>query len=386
MNVMSDTKVVRTTAGEVVPGHLQRNAVEVRIYEDEIPDFIGPELERLYETVYCTLRRFQIYGEIDNASTYVARTGGAITCIILFRIERNIAKVINQQIAIAAADLRIFVDAIFDKYPSVSIISFFTLDTEINRFCRPFQKFKSLEENIVVLPPTREGYAANLHQGRLKRIQVGERKLKRDHPGFGFRVLAGTEVDEQTLRQIVLLAGARMAAKDQSAYISEADIGKILQLIHACGFVAVLTIDGVIRGGNVFYGVRGRYFMHIIAHDPDYDKYMLGNLVQYWVACFCIERKGRECWLMGGGAEHKKSFGASPKYFDSLVIYRSRLHYLSAVRRVMDGAARHSFHRFKQNLLERAQTERGHGRAAARCLELARWIKQLRRGASAKAK
>lgn len=368
------------------PKNGMRSALEVSIYENEIPGFVAAELDRLYETVYCTLARFRIYGEVDNASTYVARSQGAIVCVILFRIERGVLKVINQQIAIADEDLRIFADAVFAKYRSVHMISFYTLDTAIDRFSRPFQKFVALEENVLALPPTRDEYTLSLSQSFVKRLLRAERTLKRDHPGYHFEVLPGTQVSEQTLREIVGIASARMAAKQQGTYIREADIGKILQLIHVYGFMSVLTFDGVIRAGSVFYGVGARYFMHIIAHDPDYDKYMLGYLVQYWGTYFCIEQKGREFCLMGGWREYKERLRAFPKYLDSVDIYRSRFHYLLGMRRVSAGATRQFLHQARHGLRQLAQADSRSGRVAAKCLALARSFKELWYGAASEQK
>jgi hypothetical protein len=355
---------------------------EVSIYEKQIPDFVGPELERLYESVYCTLARFNIYGEARDASTYVARSGGVIQCLILFRIESGVVRVINQQIRLPDDDLRCFADAIFAKYRGARRIAFYAIDTTIAALHLPFQRYQVLEENVLALPRSRDEYTASLNQNLLKRLQGGERKLKRDHPGYQFQILRRTEVTDEILGHLVDMAGARMAAKQQSVYIRPEDIGKIRQLIHRYGFVGVLRIDGVIRGGNIFYGVGRRYFMHVIAHDPDYDKYMPGHMVQYLAACFCIDMAGLECCLMGGGRENKGRFRAVPKYLDSVDIYRSRLHFLLDARRVASGALRRYLHRAREDFYQLADTDTPAGRRAARALAALRSFKKgWRRGA-----
>jgi hypothetical protein len=360
--------------------------LDVSIYENQIPDFVAQELERLYEAVYCTVARFDIYGEAWDASTYVARAHGAVVCVILFRLERDVVKVINQQIAISEPDLREFAGAIFSRYRSVRLISCYAIETNIKRFPFPFQKFAVLEENVVALPRTPAEYTASLSQNLSKRLQSAKRKLKRDHADFSFEVLSGNQVSEQTLRELAGLARARMAAKQQAAYLGDADIAKILRVIHIYGFVGVLRVNGKMRGGNIFYGVGKRYFMHVIAHDPDYDKYMLGHLVQYLAACYCIERGGRECCLMGGGRETKARFGAFPKYLESVDIYRSRLHYLLALRRVAAAATRRFLHRSKQDFLRFAQDDSGAARAAAIILALLRSTRQRWRGGAGEMK
>jgi hypothetical protein len=361
-------------------------AFDVAIYENEIPDFVERDLERLYESVYCTMARFRIYGEAHGASTYVARSGTAATCVILFRLEGRVVKVVNQQIALSAADLRRFSQAVFARYPQAQRISFYAIDTQLAQFPYPFQQFEALEENVLALPSTADDYRAMLSANLGKRLQSAERKLKRDFPQFKFEVLAGTQVSEAMLRKIVGLAGARMAAKQQDAYIREADIASILRVIHAYGYAGVFTVDGEVRAGNVFYGVGRRYFMHIIAHDPDYDKYMLGHLVQYLAACHCITLGGRECCLMGGGRENKARFGAHPTFLCSVDIYRSRTQRLLSMRRVWGAAAVRGLHQARHDFTELAEADSRAGRLAARCLALVRWARQFRQTLAGAAK
>jgi hypothetical protein len=116
--------------------------------------------------------------------------------------------------------------------------------------------------------------------------------------------------------------------------------------------------------------------MHVIAHDPDYDKYMLGHMVQYLAACHCINLGGRECCLMGGGRENKARFRAYPKYLDSVDIYRSRFHYLLSWRRLSAGVARRFMHWARHDAARLAHGDSRAARAAATCIALARSARQ----------
>jgi hypothetical protein len=379
MDIARDTKNAQLDypSGKAAP--VRAGAPGSTIHEHEIPDFVAHELERLYESVYCTMARFRVYGEAEGASTYVARDGQAITCVILFRIEGRVVKVINQQVALSAADLRGFARAVFARYRKARLISFYAIDSRLEQFPYPYESCEALEENVVRLPAQPQDYDDSLSQNLLKRLQSAERKLKRDFPDFRFQVLKGTEVSEHLLRTITGLAGARMAAKQQEAYIHDADIGNILRVIHAYGYAGVLTVDGVVRGGNVFYGVGQRYFMHIIAHDPDYDKYMLGHMVQYLAARHCITLGGRECCLMGGGRENKSRFGARTMYLSSVDIYRSRWQRMLSARRVWAAGIRHRMHQARHDLSRLAQADNGVGKAVARGLALLRAVRHPRK-------
>jgi hypothetical protein len=163
-----------------------------------------------------------------------------------------------------------------------------------------------------------------------------------------------------------------MAAKQQGAYLDEEALAGILRVVYAYGYVGILKLNGEVRAGNVFYGVGKRYFMHIIAHDPDYDKYMLGHMVQYLAAVHCIKLGGKECCLMGGSRENKARFGATTMYFSSVDIYRSRLHLALSARRVWAIAARRWLRQARHELAQLARAEGFGARVVARCVALLR--------------
>src|SRR4051794_21524064 len=81
---------------------------EIRSYDNEVPAFAEAELERLYECLMSTLARFDIYAAAPGASTYVVREHGQVTTLFLFRHERNQVIVYNEQMPLAAADIRRF--------------------------------------------------------------------------------------------------------------------------------------------------------------------------------------------------------------------------------------------------------------------------------------
>lgn len=348
----------------------------ISIYENEIPSFVEIELERLYSNVYSTLARFNIYGTATNASTYVVKKGDVITAIFIFREERGEIKLINQQIEIDASDILMFVKTIFSRYQSVKIISFYAINTNIQKIHFPFQKFNVLEENVIFLPATLDKYLASLSANFRYQLRDREKKLKKQFPSFRYESFSKLEVSEQLVREIIRLTRLRMAVKKKAAYINEADIGFIIQLVRAYGSVYVATIDGRICAGTIWYRVGRRNHMHVIAHDPAYDQYMLGNQINFFAVCDCITHGGHECWMMGGGA-YKLRFLAFPIHFDTLVIFRSRTQFLLNLPRVSATAARIWQRRTKQKLVQLAQGDSFVARLVAKGLILARSIKRF---------
>jgi hypothetical protein len=352
-------------------------SAKISIYENEIPEFVEVKLEQLYGNIYSTLARFHIYGAVTNASTYVARKGEVITAIFIFSEERGEIKIINQQVEIDAADIVMFAETIFSKYRSAKIISFYAINTNIPRLHFPFQKFNTLKENIIFLPATLEEYMASLSTSFRYQLRDREKKLRRKFPSFRYESFSKSEVSEQLVREIVNLTCMRMAVKKKAPYINEADIGLIVQLTRVYGSVYIATIDGQICAGTIWYRVGRRNHMHIIAHDPAYDKYMLGNQIAFSAVRDCIACGGRECWLMSGGEAYKSRFLAIPMHLDSLVIFRSRAQFMLNLPRVSATAVGILLRQVKKKLVQSAQGDRFLAHLAVKGLTLARSIKHF---------
>jgi hypothetical protein len=150
----------------------------------------------------------------------------------------------------------------------------------------------------------------------------------------------------------------------------------MLPLIRAYGWVGTATVDGAIVGGNIWYRVGSRCFLHLIAHDPQYNQYSLGNYLVYLGFCDVISQGGRECWLMGGGQANKARFRARPRVFHGVQVYRSRVYYLRDWRRVSQRAMREFLREVKRALARLAYGSSPVARPASACLVLWRAIQR----------
>lgn len=304
------------------------NPVTETIYPNEIPPFVDATLERLYACVYCTLRRIEAYDSLAGVSTYVRKEGATITAVILFRIDAHVVSVINQQINLPAAKMLAFCDKLFRTFADVRVIRFYGIDATLDRFAFPFQQLQSIEENIIQLPASKEKYLASLRPQFVKQILTRAAKIAQDHPSFQLQTADRGDIQEQQVTDILALAKQRMAAKGREIYSEKVDRTALMKTLKKYGHVVMATIDGRICAGSIFFSVGKRHFHTYIAHNPEYDEYMLGN--QMWLAAilYSIELRGEECWLMGGARLHKSRFKAKPFAFNSITVYRSRFHAL----------------------------------------------------------
>jgi hypothetical protein len=379
MDIAQETEGSRLEAGPA--GERYRSAagaeaVTVSVYESAVPAFVGRELERLYESLYSTLLRLDIYDNLDQVCTYVEKTGGTISAVLLYQRADGVVRVLNQQIGLASATIARFCDVLFARYIGLRQISFYALRSKVERLPFPFQQFRALDENVLVLPATAQAYFASLSGTFRKNLRVADRRMRQKFPSFRYQVLSGAEVTEATLRDIIRMTGQRMAFKKKSAYIGVDETIRLLPLLRAYGTVGVATVDGRLCGANIWYRVGSHCFMHLIAHDPQYNAQMLGNYLVYLGLGDAIAQGGRECWLMGGGQANKARFGAVPRALASVVVYRSRLHYLVDWRRIAQRALREFLRERKKALAALAYGSSPAARAARTGLSLWRAIQR----------
>jgi hypothetical protein len=294
-------------------------------YENEVPAYIGPELEKIYGNFFSTLEQFRETDRIDHAHTYVVFEGEKIATIFLFRIEQNEVRVLNEVIKVRQKEVDLFSNFIFSTYGSVDIILFHAVDTDVTPSHRPYQRINCLEDIVLTLPNTTEQYLNSLGKSTKKTIKGYTHKIERDFPSFQVRTYIREEADEQLIRQIIEFNRARMLSTGKISAFDENAVKHIIHFVHVYGMICVAMIDGKICAGSISYKVGDNYFMHVSAHDPDYDHYRLGVLFRYLTICESIRRGGRECHFLWGRQEFKFSLLGIQRDLHDLVLYRSRI-------------------------------------------------------------
>jgi len=144
-----------------------------------------------------------------------------------------------------------------------------------------------------------------------------------------------------------------MESANKKGYISEKQITKLIRLINGHGKVSIATINGGICAASVWYRVGRRNFMHIIAHDPNFDDFKLGHLLQAYTFKQCVRLGSTECWMMAGG-EYKQRFGARKVGLESVYIYRNRYRSIVAIPAFITTQKWKSFRRLVQRLKAKA--------------------------------
>jgi len=314
-----------TVAEASLPGHAeQTEALTISCHENEIPPFIEFAMDRLYGSIFSSLKQFRIYHATGAGThTYVVRRGMRVEAVFLFRCENGIVRVLNEVVMLEGEQIDRFAQYIFHRFRNADVICFKSIRTEPRRFFYPFQRFNFSEDIVLSLPPTAEEYHARLGKNTRRNIKRYGDKLQRNFPSYAFRVYEQADVIEGHVRDIIALNHARMAEKNKTSMIDERETQNILALVKKCGLVGVVSIDGKVRAGTIGYWVGEHFYLSVVAHDPAYDEYWLGILCCYHTICECIARHAKEFHFLWGRYEYKFTLLAVQRDLDVLMLYRS---------------------------------------------------------------
>jgi hypothetical protein len=362
-----------------VADDLEVASAEITVYENQVPDFIGSELDRLYGTLYSSLCYFQTCGDLTGVSTYVARREGAVTAIFLFRRDDEKIVVVNEGMCLRTEEVAEFVRHVFSAFHPVGRIVFHAVKTDGGNI--PFVHHRSFcaEDFIVRLPQTKEAYLARLGPATRKNIKRHKNRLERDFPSFRCRTYPGHEADEHQLRQLIELNRIRMAMKGMASFIDEEEAQRIIRLVRQCGEVLIATIDDRLCGGVIFYRIGKNHISKVIAHDLQYDSYRLGMVCCYLAICDAIARGAKHFHLGHTRYEYKIALLGEFERFDHIVVYRSARelarHGRTALKQVLAGYSL----QMNRWLLQKIQHEnRFFWRLARRTLNAWRTVKKRR--------
>lgn len=357
------------------------DGIAITCYENELPPFVEEELERLYASVFSSMALYSVYGGAEHASTYVARDGGKIISLLLFRHrDAHSVEVINEWIRLDHGEVLRFVEYIFAAYQSVNVISFHAVDADIRRLAFPCQRFNCTDDSVIMLPSTPHEYLERLGKATRRNIRRYLHRIQEDFPSFRYQVFEKENVNEQHVRDIIRLNRVRMANKNKVSGIDAEEEERILQLAKRKGLVGVATIDGKVCAGAIAYRIGDRYYSFVRAHEPAYDSYRFGVVGAYLLVSECIARGGKDLHLMWGREEHKSILLGVHQAYDHVCIYRSRPHVLLCLRTALKTAYDGYTHRARLWVLHKAK----HGddpvsRLAGKCLGLLRGIRSRTR-------
>jgi hypothetical protein len=312
---ISGAQAPQATAAEVV----------ITFYELSVPSFCREALDKIYRSVFATLDQFEMDNALDMVNTYVERVDGEICTVLLYRINDDMATVLNQAVSLEKGVMDRFSEALFAEHPRVQAIEFLKVQADTSNIKRPFLQFHCGEDIVAPLPATPDEYLASLGKNLRETVKRYTNKITRSFPDFRIHVYIDDEYDAQQIMELYRLHKERILTRNEVSNVTPEIFDKIMAMARKRGLVTVATMNGKVVGGLICWKVDSSYVMRIIAHDPVYDEYKIGTICCYHTIRECIARGGRAFHFMGGRLIYKYRFLGVERDYDQIMIYRTRL-------------------------------------------------------------
>lgn len=296
---------------------------EIAVHENEVPSFAGPELDRLYGTLYSSLAYFHHCDNLEGVSTYVARKNGVPTAVFLFRREGDRVRVVNEGMRLDPEEVIRFARHVFASSAFTDVVEFHAVQTEASHIPMLHQQSFCAEDFIAALPPTPQEYTSRLGPATRKNLKRHRNRLERDFPSFQYRVLERGDADERIIRQIIDFSRIRIAGKGIRFAIDEEETRRIVPVAQQAGAVLAATVDGRLCGGTIMYRFGNNCISRVNAHDPAFDAYRLGMLCCYLAVCHAIETGAERFHLGHSWYDYKTALLGEFQPFHHLALYRS---------------------------------------------------------------
>lgn len=306
------------------------NAIVSEIHEHTVPAHAAAALDRLYGSMFASLRHLQLCGaDRPPPHTWTGYRRGEIVGVLLFRMQDRRALVLTEMISLDEEIAEAFSAAVFSRFSYTTHVSFNAVSMPRPLSQLPAQAFSFSENYIITLPASADDYLAALGKSTRKTIRGYRNRLLRELPGFRWECRTASELrcgeQRRLIRQLQLFKRASMAFRGKRAVVDRRDTARLLQLASECGMFGVATVDGRIVGGSLACRFGDSYVMLLSAADPALESHRLGLLCCYWSVCDCIGAGARYCHLLWGRYQYKSQLLGVLHPLKRVNIYRSRL-------------------------------------------------------------
>jgi hypothetical protein len=316
-----------------------RFGAHVRYYES-VPDFVGPELDRLYRHLDCSLEQFRFRNTAQFASTYIASRSGRVAAIFVHRREGDTVTVLNQSIAIDARDLAQFARFMFAHFAGVTRISFSMIGKEIGKLPFPSQQHGCSEDIVAALPPCADAYFISLSKKTRRHIGQRQQVLARDHPGLEFRHLHDDAIEPRHVQALADLKRTNARREQAGGAPDGGETAWLAERARGGGLLTLALLGERICGGSLSLRIADAYFPILAAWDSEFGADGLGELCCYLMIREKIARGARKVHLGWRRDAYRFKLRGVRQEMANLDIYRSRLACLRQAPRLIGNATR----------------------------------------------
>jgi hypothetical protein len=142
-------------------------------------------------------------------------------------------------------------------------------------------------------------------------------------PAVEFVFLENEEITSLHVEKLVELNSLRIEGKNQRPSHTAASIDWLLRVTKKYGVMLIAKQSERICGGVICTKVGSSFFMHIVAHDTEFDDVRMGKVCCYLSICNAINKGGSEYHMLSGEYDYKYKFLGEKQEFERINIYRS---------------------------------------------------------------
>ncbi len=345
---------------------------------DTVPPFLAAELDALYRHLNASFRHHVFRERAHGARAYVARGEEGPLAIFLFHVEQKRLRVLNEMVEIPAEEIERFARYAFERFPSISVISFSFIGGQAGPLTLPYQQHGHSEDVVVSLPSSAEAYLASLGSKTRHNIRHQLKALARDRPHLHFIAFEGGDIQPEQVRELLALKHSNTDDKGIAFGISSAETAWLVDEACSNGLLLLALEDGRICGGSLSLRLGDHYFAHVVAYAPAFASYSLGMLCCYLAMQEKIARKATKAHLSWGRQQYKFKLGGVQRDMANLDVYRSRFAYWRHAPRLARHAAAGYTESAKRALLD---SEQGRGRLATLARSVIGGMRAMKRAA-----
>jgi hypothetical protein len=187
--------------------------------------------------------------------------------------------------------------------------------------------YNSAYDNIIDLPDSPSDYLKSLGKSTRSHLPGYLRRVKREFGDrFVVRSFRRSEISSDLFHQLVDLSRKRLGKKG----VKHLWVGDLLTnrfaLAREAGMLCGLFVDDRLVAGTLQYLHHRDAYLYLIGHDPDLDRWQLGNLVLWITIDTLIAYSVRQFHLLWGkNVFYKTQFGAEPRPLFKVIFFESRL-------------------------------------------------------------
>ena len=287
------------------------------------------DLVRLYGTTYSTVEYFDIFHCKKVSDCWLLRMSdaGELKHVLVVSPANEETVVLNEMISLERSELELLSDAVFEKFPAPRL--------SINRIRisggtsfllgRRGFRFQTINDAVLGLPRTAHDYRQMLGSQTRKHITYYLNRLRKAFPDFRTAFVAAGDVSAEHIDRIVEMNRGRLRSKGGQSSIDRDYEERLLALARAHGVLCICYANGKIIAGSICTKVGNDAYLHVIAHDVEYDGFNAGQVCLYNSILYLLEMNCARFHMLWGRSEYKYRFGARDENLVFFRMYRSGL-------------------------------------------------------------